>query len=141
MRFPPSPPPPIHVTHEGPADKASVLLVWPLFVWEPSRLREQRTIELLGDVLQDELIQTVRRKLGKTYSPGVRVSLARGGDQGQLLVQLTTAPGDAQAVIDETRRIVAQLRRRRRHLRGAGARRASRCSTAARPTTSTWSGG
>jgi zinc protease len=107
VHFPPVAPPPIHVTHEGPADKASVLMVWPLFVWEPSRLREQRTIELLGDVLQDELIQTVRRKLGKTYSPGVRVSLGRGGDQGQLLVQLTAAPEDAQAVIDETRQIVA----------------------------------
>jgi len=107
VRFPDLAPAPIHVTHEGPADKASVLLSWPLFVWDPSRLREQRTIELLGAILQDDLIETVRRKLGKTYSPGVRVNLNRGGDQGQLAVQLTTAPDDAQAVIDETRRIVA----------------------------------
>ena len=61
-------PPPIRVTHDGPADKASVLLSWPLFVWDPA-VREQRTIDLLGDILQDELIQTVRRQLGKTYSP------------------------------------------------------------------------
>ena len=108
VRFPATAPPPIHVTHEGPADKASVLLSWPLFVWEPSRLREQRTIELLGDILQDELIQTVRRQLGKTYSPTVRVGLTRGGDQGQLAVQLTAAPEDAQTVIDATRKIVAK---------------------------------
>jgi zinc protease len=106
VRFPAVAPPPIHVTHAGPADKASVILSWPLFVWDPGKLHEQRTIELLGDVLQDEMIEDVRRKLGKTYSPSVRVSLGRGGDQGQLVVQLTTAPADAQAVIDETRRIV-----------------------------------
>jgi zinc protease len=107
LRFPDVAPAPIHVTHAGPADKASVLLSWPLFVWEPSRLREQRAIELLGAILQDDLIETVRRKLGKTYSPGVRVSFTRGGDQGQLAVELITAPDDAQAVIDETRKIVA----------------------------------
>ena len=107
VRFADAAPPPIHVTHDGPADKASVLLSWPLFVWEPSKLREQRSIEVLGDILQDELIQTVRRQLGKTYSPSVKVILTRGGDQGQLAVQLTTAPEDAQTVIDATRKIVA----------------------------------
>jgi zinc protease len=84
------------------------LLSWPLFVWDPSKLREQRSIELLGDILQDEMIQTVRRQLGKTYSPSVRVILTRGGDQGQLAVQLTTAPDDAQTVIEATRKIVAK---------------------------------
>jgi zinc protease len=108
LRYPTTPPPPIHVTHEGPADKASVVLTWPLYVWDPSKVREQRADELLGAIVQDELIETVRRQLGKTYSPSVRVSLNRGGDQGQLTVQLTTAPDDTQAVIDATRKIVAK---------------------------------
>ena len=46
--IPAAAPPPIHVTHEGPADKAAVLMTWPLFVWTPDTIREQRTIELLG---------------------------------------------------------------------------------------------
>jgi zinc protease len=108
VRFADPVPPPIHVTHDGPPDKTGVLMSWPLFVWTPERVREQRTIAVLGDMLQDELIDTVRRKLGKTYSPTVRVELARGGDQGDISVQLITAPADAQVVVDETRRIVAR---------------------------------
>ena len=109
VRFADPAPPPVHVTHDGPADKAAVVMSWPLFVWDPSRLRQQRTIELLGSVLQNELVDDVRRRLGKTYSPAVRVNLPRGGDQGDINVRLITAPSDTQVVIDETRKIVASL--------------------------------
>jgi zinc protease len=108
VRFPDPVPPPIHVAHDGPADETSVLMSWPLFVWDPAHLREQRAIELMGDMLQDELIETVRRELGKSYSPTVKVNLANAGDQGDIEVQLITAPDDAQAVIAETRAIVAR---------------------------------
>jgi zinc protease len=55
---------------------------------------------------QDDIIDVVRRKLGKTYSPGVRVDFARGGDQGDLSISLISAPADAQTVVDETQKIV-----------------------------------
>jgi zinc protease len=106
VRFPSPPPAPVHVTHEGPKDATAVLMTWPLFVWTPAHTREQRTLEVLGDMLQNELIDTIRRKLGKTYSPAVRVDFARGGDQGELDIALIAAPQDAQTVVDETSKIV-----------------------------------
>src|SRR6185437_14310522 len=109
VRYPDTAPPPIHVTHEGPADKAAVLMTWPLFVWTPDKLRQERTMDLVADILQDQIIEDVRRKLGKTYSPAVRVSFNRGGDQGNLNIALITAPGDTDAVIAETRAIVSRL--------------------------------
>jgi zinc protease len=108
VRYPDPAPPPIHVTHEGPADKAAVMMTWPLFVWSPDKIRDERTVDLLADVIQDELIADVRRKLGKTYSPAVRVSFTRAGDEGDLSVQLITAPADTDVVIAETRAIVAR---------------------------------
>ncbi len=108
VRFPDPPPPPIHVTHDGPKDETAILMTWPLFVWTPEHLREQRTLEVLAGMLQDEIIDVVRRKLGKTYSPGVRVDLGRGGDQGDLNIALISAPADAQTVVDETQKIVAR---------------------------------
>jgi len=109
VRFAETAPPTLHATHDGPTDKAAVVLTWPLFVWTPERLREDRTLQVLSGMLQDALIDTVRRKLGKTYSPAVQVSLPRGGDQGNLNVELITAPGDVDAVVAETRRIVADF--------------------------------
>ena len=108
VRFPDAPPAPIHVTHDGPKDETAILMTWPLFVWTPEHLREQRTLEVLAGMLQDEIIDVVRRKLGKTYSPGVRVDFARGGDQGDLNIALISAPADAQTVVDETEKIVAR---------------------------------
>jgi zinc protease len=62
----------------------------------------------MAGMLQDDIIDVVRRKLGKTYSPGVRVDLTRGGDQGDLNIALISAPADAQTVVDETQKIVAR---------------------------------
>ncbi|HXQ47283.1 MAG TPA: insulinase family protein, partial [Caulobacteraceae bacterium] len=106
VRFPDPPPAPIHVTHDGPKDATGILMTWPLFVWSPDKIREQRTLEVLAGMIQDEIIDVVRRKLGKTYSPAVRVDFARGGDQGDLDIGLISAPADAQTVVDETKTIV-----------------------------------
>ncbi|HLK24450.1 MAG TPA: insulinase family protein [Caulobacteraceae bacterium] len=106
VRFPDPAPPPIHVTHEGPSDETGILMAWPLFVWTPDKIREERTLEVLGAMLQDEIIDLVRRKHGKTYSPSVRVDFARGGDQGDLAIALITAPADAESVVEETQAIV-----------------------------------
>ena len=108
VRFPDPAPPALHVAHEGPKDETAILMTWPLFVWTPAHIREQRTLEVMAGMLQDDIIDVVRRKLGKTYSPGVRVDLTRGGDQGDLNIALISAPADAQTVVDETQKIVAR---------------------------------
>jgi zinc protease len=86
-----------------------VLMSWPLFVWKPEDLREQRSIELLAAIVRDQLIEIVRRELGETYSPEVKVDLPRGGDQGELEVEMTASPGRVDQVVAETRKIAADL--------------------------------
>ncbi len=96
-RYPPAPPPPIRVTHQGLRDKAAVLAVWPLFVWEPARQREARALTLLREVLSEALRTEIRERLGITYTPSIGLSLERGGDQGSLSVAVQTGPEQAEA--------------------------------------------
>ena len=61
---------PIVLTHDGPADKALVEAVWP--TTDDSNFREVVGVELLKDVLDLMLTDSVREKLGDSYG----VSLA-----------------------------------------------------------------
>ncbi|MFI4974573.1 MAG: M16 family metallopeptidase [Caulobacterales bacterium] len=109
VHFASSAPPVIRVTHDGSAEKATVLATWPLFVWTPDRVREQRTLDLLGQIMEMQAIQEIRQKLGKAYSPQVQVQLGRGGDQGSLLVSIDTSPPAADAVVTSLRKIARDL--------------------------------
>ncbi|HEY3797417.1 MAG TPA: insulinase family protein [Caulobacteraceae bacterium] len=109
IRYPAASPPPILVTHEGAPEKATVLATWPLFVWTPDKVREERTLELLGVIVQDQAIDDIRQRLGKAYSPGVNVNLDRGGDQGALSVDIETAPDATEVVSGELRKIASGL--------------------------------
>jgi len=109
VRYPPPMVQPVMATHDGSPEKATVLATWPLFVWTPDRVREQRTLDLLGEIVQGEAIDDIRQRLGKAYSPVVDVELARGGDQGALSVVIDTAPDATAIVADELRKIAQRL--------------------------------
>ena len=86
-----------------------MLATWPLFVWTPDKVREQRTLELLASIVQGEAIDDIRQRLGKAYSPQVNVELGRGGDQGALTVAIDTSPAATDIVAGELRKIAHQL--------------------------------
>ena len=109
VRYPPPPEREVLATHDGSPEKATVLATWPLFVWSPDKVREQRTLDLLADIVQGQAIEEIRQKLGKAYSPMVAVDLARGGDQGSLSVAIDTAPDATQVVAGQLRRIAQSL--------------------------------
>ncbi|HEX8568890.1 MAG TPA: insulinase family protein, partial [Caulobacteraceae bacterium] len=75
LRFPANPPAEIRATHEGAAEKAVAGVIWPLYVAVPERRREEYALQLLGGVFSDALRRRVREALGKSYSPGVGVSM------------------------------------------------------------------
>jgi zinc protease len=99
----------VRTTHDGSPEKATVLATWPLFVWQPEKTREQRTIDLLGEIVQMRAIDEIRQRLGKAYSPQVGVRLDRGGDQGSLVVGIDTSPDATGVVVDQLRQIAANL--------------------------------
>lgn len=101
--------PRVEAPHEGATDQAAFTTIWPLFVSDPSRRREQRTLELLRGVLQDRIRDEVREALGATYSPAVALRLEDRGDDGALSVQVATSPGDIERVREAVRRVVAEI--------------------------------
>jgi zinc protease len=109
VRFPEPGPTPLLTTHDGSPEKATVLATWPLFVWTPEHTREQRTLELLAAIVQNEAIDDIRQRLGKAYSPGVSVDMDHAGDQGSLTVSIDTAPSATGVVVDELTKIARSL--------------------------------
>ena len=97
-RYPPQAPPIVRATHLGLRDKAAVLVVWPLYVWDPARQRETRALTLLREVMAEAVRRELRERLGVTYTPSVGLSLDRGGDQGTFTVAVQTGPDQAEAV-------------------------------------------
>ncbi|MDB5669724.1 MAG: hypothetical protein JWO25_683, partial [Alphaproteobacteria bacterium] len=108
-RFPESLPPPIAATHQGPASKAAALLMWPLYVASPERRKEEYALTLVAAIFQARLIQQVRVKMGKVYSPGVVTSMPDFADQGFLAVGMEAAPGDLPSLIVAARAIATEL--------------------------------
>lgn len=101
--------PHVEAFHEGPADQAAFTAIWPLFVSEPSRRREQRALELLQIVLQERVRDEIREALGATYSPAVSLRFEDGGDDGALSVNVITAPADVERVREAVRRVIAEV--------------------------------
>ena len=74
-RFPKRDFSPILTTHGGPVDQAAASLIWPLYVAEPARRREEYVLKLLAGVFNDDLRHRARVELGKTYSPNVATAM------------------------------------------------------------------
>jgi zinc protease len=100
--------PHVEAFHEGPVDQAALTALWPLFVSEPGRRREQRAIELLQVILQERIRDEVREALGAAYSPNVGLRFEDGGDDGVLSVNIITSPADVTRVMEAIRRVVAE---------------------------------
>jgi zinc protease len=108
-RLPAKAPPRILATHKGPGEQAVVIMTWPLYVWDKTRVHEGRVMTLLGDAFQNEITDRVRRDLGKAYAPGVGLSVDDSGDQGTLSVVVQTTPADLEAVIAAVTRIAREF--------------------------------
>lgn len=109
--FPEEAPPVLRLTHNGPADKAAVAVVWPTFVAAPERLREQLALELVAAIFNDTLRHDLRAGLGKTYAPSVEADLTDAGDQAPLYALVEGAPEDAPLIEAEIRAIGERLAR------------------------------
>jgi zinc protease len=108
-RFPAPAPSALKTSHIGLPEKAAVYAVWPLFVWQPDRQREVRALTLLREVFNERLRETVREKLGQSYTPSVGLLEDRGGDQGYMAASVETSPAATAAVAGEITRIAAGL--------------------------------
>jgi zinc protease len=63
------------IRHSGPADQAIVRMSWP--TEDDSNFDDSLRLELLQRVVQVELTDDLREKLGATYSPGVNADQSR----------------------------------------------------------------
>jgi zinc protease len=109
MRYPDEPLPPIRTIHEGPANKAAAILVWPLYVSTPERRSEEYTLKLLAAVFDTAFRRRAREDLGKTYSPSVETTGPDFGDQGALQVTIDAEPQDIDKLTAEARAVAARL--------------------------------
>ncbi len=102
-------PPPLTTYHEGDRNQAAVLMSWPLFVFSPERVREERVVNLLAAIMQDEVTEQIRQKQGKSYSPAVSVPAPANGDQNALTLSIQTTPDAVAAVQNEALSIARGL--------------------------------
>jgi zinc protease len=103
---------PIVLTHDGPQDKALVEAVWPTS--DDSNYREVIGIELLKDVLDLMLTDSVREKLGDSYGVSLQSAMSdtfKGF--GYLSVAAVVAPDKTDEVQQAIAEAAAQLRDQR----------------------------
>ncbi len=111
FRFPEQRPETIRTTHKGDAGRAAVMAVFPLYVADPVRRREERAIDLLGQVFDSRLRRLVRERRGQSYAPSVGTDMPDHADQGRLTVLVETSPAEAERVAAEIREVAAELAR------------------------------
>ena len=111
LRFPPTAPAAITRYHDGPAEKAAVALVWPLYVAEPSRRREEYTLTLVALAYKEALLRRIRGDLGMAYAPEASATMEDHGDQGHLIAQVECSAADLDKVRTEMMAIAAEFAR------------------------------
>jgi zinc protease len=107
--FPETIPPPVTAAHEGPADKAAALLMWPTYVASYERRREEYAIGLLSSIFQTRLIQQVRGVMGKVYSPAVGNVMIDEADQGYIAASIESSASDLDPLIATALQISDEL--------------------------------
>lgn len=108
-RYPAEAPPVIRAYHEGPPEKAVVAVVWPLYVADPARRREEFSLNLVASIMDFQLRHRIREELGKSYAPSASISMPDFSDQGAITVMVETAPEDAEAVAREIQAVGAEI--------------------------------
>lgn len=109
LRFPNRAYPVIRTTHTGAADRAAASLVWPTYIAQPARRREEYALKLAAAVFNDELRKRVRTELGKAYDPTVLTVMPDDADQGYLTAQIASSPADLALLIDETKAVARRI--------------------------------
>ncbi|QIK79476.1 insulinase family protein [Sphingomonas piscis] len=100
---------PVTLTHRGTEDQAMVTDVWP--ATDDDDYQRFVGLDVLTDVLNIMLTETLREELGDTYSPSVGVNASDTFDDfGYIAVGATVAPDKIGAVEDAIRQAVAKLR-------------------------------
>jgi zinc protease len=107
--FPEPMPPAATAFHEGPADKAAAILLWPLYVASPERRAEEYAIGLVSAIFQTRLLQRVRGEMGKVYSPAVSNVMIDAADQGHVAAIIEATPADLHALVAAARGVAAEL--------------------------------
>ncbi|HEX9953988.1 MAG TPA: insulinase family protein, partial [Allosphingosinicella sp.] len=103
-------PAPLTAFHQGPADKAAVMVVWPLWVGSPERRQEEYAVNLLAAIFEQRLFQRLRVETGRTYAPSVSNTMPDAGDQGILTVLVDGAPGETDGISQAIREVAAELK-------------------------------
>ncbi|MDJ0977006.1 MAG: insulinase family protein [Erythrobacter sp.] len=92
------------IEHDGEADQALLRMFWP--ATDDTDFEETVRLQMLGRVLQLELIDRIREELGQAYSPGASVNLSHHyRDYGTILINV--ALEDSQ--IEEARAAIAAM--------------------------------
>jgi zinc protease len=108
-RFPAELPREINAFHQGPAEKAAAMLIWPLYVAVPQRRKEEEALQLLAGIFRERLFQEARVRMGKVYETQVANPMPDYGDEGWLAAQIQASPADLDSVVLVARHIAADL--------------------------------
>jgi zinc protease len=99
----------VRASFTGPTDRASVQLVWPLWVGTPQRRREERALRYVAMLLQDALRHRLRDQMGETYAPTASMVMDDASDQGAIQVFVQCSPERADQVLGVVRAVAAEL--------------------------------
>ena len=98
----------VTLTHAGEADQALVQVYWPLT--DDDDAQEEATMRLLAAVMDLELTEDIRERLGATYSPSASSNMSDTYDGfGTFGASAIVAPDDAEPVFDAIDAIVSRL--------------------------------
>jgi len=109
INIPDNAPKVIRATHEGSREQAIASVVWPLWVAEPPRRREEMAINMAGEILSQKLRRRIREDLGMSYAPEAATRMPDHADQGVLTAVIEAYPADIDAVVTETKKLAAAM--------------------------------
>lgn len=100
---------PVTLYHAGAPDQALVQVYWPTD--DDDDAQEEATMQLLSEVVQLQLLEEIREKLGASYSPGANSDMSATFDEfGTFAASVVVAPGQGDAVFAAIDEITAGLR-------------------------------
>jgi zinc protease len=100
------------ITHKGPADQAIIRWTWPTVDDEDPALKQQ--FDVLERVMRGALVDNLREKLGKAYSPGAQSALSSSWDEyGTFAITASVDVADLDATRAAVAETLAELRAQR----------------------------
>ena len=109
VRFPAPTPTPVQLFHKGPADQAMVVIAWP-GTDALANTRQTQAANLLSLILGNRLLDELRTRQARTYSPAVAEQFSRTfPGYGLISVRITVRPEDAASVMAAIEQVAADL--------------------------------